>query len=78
VAISAQTVDKCGEIRWHRHNVSAARGVSSRTRAHGRGPGRARVAENAGDVIYAGVLAVRFHLTVKDLSDAFCPVFDDE
>jgi mercuric reductase len=31
------------------------------------------VAENAGDVIYAGVLAVRFHLTVKDLSDTFAP-----
>ena len=31
------------------------------------------VAENAGDVIYAGVLAVRFHLTVKDLTDTFAP-----
>jgi mercuric reductase len=31
------------------------------------------VAENAGDVIYAGVLAVRFHLTVKDLIDTFAP-----
>src|SRR6266581_3489636 len=31
------------------------------------------VAENAGDVIYAGVLAVRFHLTVRDLTDTFAP-----
>jgi mercuric reductase len=31
------------------------------------------VAENAGDVIYAGVLAVPFHLTVKDLTDTFAP-----
>jgi mercuric reductase len=31
------------------------------------------VAENAGDVIYAGVLAVRLHLTVKDLTDTFAP-----
>jgi len=31
------------------------------------------VAENAGDVIYADVLAVRFHLTVKDLTDTFAP-----
>jgi mercuric reductase len=31
------------------------------------------VAENAGDAIFAGVLAVRFHLTVKDLSDTFAP-----
>jgi mercuric reductase len=31
------------------------------------------VAENAGDAIYAGVLAVRFHLTVKDLTDTFAP-----
>ncbi len=31
------------------------------------------VAENAGDVIYAGVLAVRFHLTVRDLTDSFAP-----
>ncbi len=31
------------------------------------------VAENAGDVIYAAVLAVRFHLTVKDLTDTFAP-----
>jgi len=31
------------------------------------------VADNAGDVIYAGVLAVRFHLTVKDLTDTFAP-----
>ena len=29
--------------------------------------------ENAGDVIYAGVLAVRFHLTVKDLTGTFAP-----
>lgn len=31
------------------------------------------VADNAGDVIYAGVLAVRFHLTVRDLTDTFAP-----
>jgi mercuric reductase len=31
------------------------------------------VADNAGDAIYAGVLAVRFHLTVKDLTDTFAP-----
>jgi mercuric reductase len=31
------------------------------------------VAENAGDVIYGGVLAVRFHLTVKDLTETFAP-----
>jgi len=31
------------------------------------------VAENAGDIIYAGVLAVRFHLTVRDLTDTFAP-----
>lgn len=31
------------------------------------------VAENAGDAIYAGVLAVRFHLTVRDLTDTFAP-----
>ena len=31
------------------------------------------VAENAGDVIYAGVLAVKFHLTVRDLTDSFAP-----
>jgi mercuric reductase len=31
------------------------------------------IAENAGDAIYAGVLAVRFHLTVKDLTDTFAP-----
>jgi mercuric reductase len=31
------------------------------------------VAENAGDVIYAGLLAVRFHLTVRDLVDTFAP-----
>jgi mercuric reductase len=31
------------------------------------------VAENAGDVIYAGVLAVKFHLTVKDLTETFAP-----
>jgi mercuric reductase len=31
------------------------------------------VAENAGDVIYAGVLAVRFRLTVQDLTDTFAP-----
>jgi mercuric reductase len=31
------------------------------------------VAENAGEVIYAGVLAVKFHLTVRDLADTFAP-----
>jgi hypothetical protein len=31
------------------------------------------VADNAGDVIYAGVLAIRFHLTVRDLADTFAP-----
>src|SRR5438132_14023213 len=31
------------------------------------------VAQNAGDVVHAGVLAVRFHLTVKDLTDTFAP-----
>ncbi len=31
------------------------------------------VAENAGDVIYAGVLAVKFHLTVRDLVETFAP-----
>jgi mercuric reductase len=31
------------------------------------------VAENAGDVIYAGVLAVKFHLTVQDLVETFAP-----
>ena len=31
------------------------------------------VAENAGDVIYTGVLAVKFHLTVKDLVETFAP-----
>lgn len=31
------------------------------------------VAANAGDVIYAGVLAVKFHLTVRDLTDTFAP-----
>lgn len=31
------------------------------------------VAENAGDVIYAGVLAVKFHVTVRDLVDTFAP-----
>jgi mercuric reductase len=31
------------------------------------------VAENAVDVIYAGVLAVKFHLTVRDLTDTFAP-----
>jgi mercuric reductase len=31
------------------------------------------VAENAGDVIYAGLLAVKFHLTVRDLVDTFAP-----
>jgi mercuric reductase len=31
------------------------------------------VAENAGEAIYAGVLAVRFRLTVKDLTDTFAP-----
>jgi mercuric reductase len=31
------------------------------------------VAENAGDVIYAGLLAVKFRLTVRDLTDTFAP-----
>jgi mercuric reductase len=31
------------------------------------------VAENAGDVIYAGVLAVKFHLRVQDLVESFAP-----
>jgi mercuric reductase len=31
------------------------------------------VAEHAGEAIYAGVLAVRFHLTVRDLTDTFAP-----
>jgi mercuric reductase len=31
------------------------------------------VAENAGDMIYAGVLAVRVHLTIRDLTDTFAP-----
>jgi mercuric reductase len=31
------------------------------------------VAENAGDVIHSAVLAVRFHLTVRDLADTFAP-----
>lgn len=31
------------------------------------------VAENAGDVIYAATLAVRFRLTVSDLADGFAP-----
>lgn len=31
------------------------------------------VAENAGDVIYAGVLAVKFHFTVQDLVETFAP-----
>jgi mercuric reductase len=31
------------------------------------------VAENAGDVIYAGVLAVRFQLTVENLTNTFAP-----
>jgi mercuric reductase len=31
------------------------------------------VAENAGDVVYAGVLAVRFNLTVGDLTATFAP-----
>lgn len=31
------------------------------------------IAENAGDAIYAGVLAVRLHLTVQDLADTFAP-----
>jgi mercuric reductase len=31
------------------------------------------VAENAGDVIYAGVLAVKLHLTVQDLVESFAP-----
>jgi len=31
------------------------------------------VAENAGDVIYAGVLAVKFNLTVRDLVDTLAP-----
>jgi mercuric reductase len=31
------------------------------------------VADNAGDVIYAGVLAIKFHLTVRDLTETFAP-----
>lgn len=31
------------------------------------------IAENAGEAIYAGVLAVRFHLTVKDIASTFAP-----
>ncbi len=31
------------------------------------------LAEGAGDVIYAGVLAVKFHLTVRDLTETFGP-----
>jgi mercuric reductase len=31
------------------------------------------VVENAGDVIYGAVLAVRFRLTLKDLTDTFAP-----
>lgn len=31
------------------------------------------VAENAGDVIYAGTLAVKYGLTVKDLKESFAP-----
>lgn len=31
------------------------------------------VAENAGDAIYAGVLAVKFRLTVRDLTETFAP-----
>ena len=31
------------------------------------------VAENAGDVIYAATLAVKFGLTVSDLADNFAP-----
>jgi mercuric reductase len=31
------------------------------------------VAENAGDVIYAGALAVKHHLTVQDLVESFAP-----
>lgn len=31
------------------------------------------VAENAGDVIYAGTLAVKFGLTIEDLVDSFAP-----
>ena len=31
------------------------------------------IAENAGEAIYSGVLAARFHLTVKDLTDTFAP-----
>ena len=31
------------------------------------------VAENAGDVIYAGVLAVKFNLTVSDLTETLAP-----
>jgi mercuric reductase len=31
------------------------------------------VAENAGDVICAGVLAVKFHLTIQDLVESFAP-----
>jgi mercuric reductase len=31
------------------------------------------VADNAGDVIYSGVLAVKFHLNIADLVDTFAP-----
>jgi len=31
------------------------------------------MAENAGEVVYAGVLAVKFHLTVQDLVETFAP-----
>ncbi|TAK21316.1 MAG: mercury(II) reductase [Chloroflexota bacterium] len=31
------------------------------------------VAENAGDVIYAGVLAIKFNMTVRDLVETFAP-----
>ena len=31
------------------------------------------VASGAGDSIYAGLLAVKFHLTVRDLTDTFAP-----
>jgi mercuric reductase len=31
------------------------------------------VADHSGDVIYAGLLAVKFHLTVRDLTDTFAP-----
>lgn len=31
------------------------------------------VAENAGDVIYAATLAVKFGLTIEDLNETLCP-----